>query len=253
MPVPKRDVMLEVNMKADRAKHHLNALNIEIGKWLALPHVPMVREYTQFEEGLHIFRVNIGPVPQIIPLLLGEFISCLRSSLEWLAWGLAHLDSRRVFPDKESRNISFLIFKQRDSTYEDRRSLFPTAVAKVFDDLQPYLRGNAYRDDLLWQLDELWKMDKHRAVPANSTVLTVAMPGPSSEWKQFVRYLDDGLEVRLPLLPYMSSKMSFKPQFSLEILFGERMGDFEISPARLTEINDFVRNSVIPRFAGFFA
>lgn len=252
MPIPKRDVMLEVHMKTDRARHHFDALNVEIERWLALPNVPMVREYAKFEERLHIFRVDIGRVPQAIPLLLGEFIYSLRSALDWLAWGLAHLDTSRVFKDREEKNISFLIFKQRDSTYEDRRGLFPPAVADIFDDLQPYLRKDAYREDILWQLDELWRMDKHRAVPANCTVLSVEMPGPSTEWKRFVHYFDDHLEVHLPLIEYMSSDVRFKPKFSLEILFGERMGDFEISPTRLGEINDFVRDTVIPRFAGFF-
>jgi len=252
MPIPERDVMQEVEMKARRAQYHLDTLNGEINRWLALPNVPMIREYTKFEEGIHVFRVDIGLVPQVIPMLLGDFVCCLRSCLDQLAWGLAHLDPKRVFSEREQRNISFLIFKQRDGTYENRRSLFPSTVAGQFDTLQPYLRGNAYRDDPLWQLNELWTMDKHRMIPSNCTVITVALPGPSSTWKQFVHYFDDHLEVRFPLVSYMSSKMQFKPQFSLEILFGERMGAFEVSPVRLNEINDFVRGDVLPRFACFF-
>lgn len=252
MPVPKRDIMLEVNMKARRAQHHLEALNVEIKQWLASPNLLTIREYAKFEEGLHVFRIDISRVPELIPLLVGDFVCCLRSSLDQLAWGLAHLDTKRIFTEREERNISFLIFKQRSNTYDDRRTLFPPAVATIFDGLQPYLRGNAYKDDLLWQLDELWRMDKHRMIAANCTVLTVALPGPPSEWERFIRRFDYHLEVHFPLVPYMTSKVHFKPEVSVDMLFGEYMGEFEVSPARLGEINHFVRNDVIPRFAGFF-
>lgn len=252
MAIPDRDIALEVKMKSGRAQHHLDALEMEIAKWLASPHHCSIREYTDFAKALHIFQIRAGRIPEDIPLLVGDFICCLRSSLEQLAWGLAHTERKRVFTEREKRNISFLIFKQRNSTYEDRRKLFPSAVADIFDNFQPYVRGNAYRDDPLWQLNELWTMDKHRAIPTNCTQLSVTFPAPLEIWSPHVRHFDYHVEVHLPLLLFAQSKVHLKPSVTVEIFFGERMGQLEIPPIRLREINDFVRDKVMPAFLGFF-
>src|ERR1039458_202302 len=251
-PIPDRDVLTELDMKTSRAQFHLDALQAEMERWLKDPNNLTIREHTDFNKALHIFRIDLALNSKLIPVLLGDFLCCLRSALEQLAWGLAHLDTKRGFTEKEERNISFLIFKQRDSTYEDRRALFPSAVAEVFDSIQPYLRGNAYRDDPLWQLNELWTMDKHRAIPMNCNVLNVSFPAPLEVWAPYARHFEDRVEVHFPLTLFLSSEVHLKPTASADILFGERMGQFEISRNRLREINDFVRNDVIPRFTGFF-
>jgi hypothetical protein len=124
-------------------------------------------------------------------------------------------------------------------------------VADIFDTLQPYLRGDAFRDDPLWQLNELWTMDKHRGIPMNSNFVKIAFP--VSGWERNTFYSPQyGLEVHFPLVQFCTSEVDIKPTVTVEILFGEYMGDFVVSRARLGEINDFVRNEAIPRFARFF-
>jgi len=242
--------LIYVEMKTCRAQIHFNALQAELDKWLEHPKRYSIRQDTDFNHGVHIIRVDIGYTPETIPVLVGDFIHNLRSALDNLAWELAHLPPKRVFTESDERHIHFPIFKCRDSTYLSRRGLFPPAVAEIFDSLQPYVRGDAFRDDPLWQLNELWTLDKHRAIPMNSHSMNLGFPG--TEWQRYAREVDNGVEVHFPILAYYASEMYLKPTVSVEILFGEHMGDFIISRARLGEINDFVRKNVIPRFMGFF-
>lgn len=250
MVIARPDRLIYVKMKARRADEHFQALDAELRKWAAKPYT--VTKQLQFKKLLYVIWIDISLTPEIIPMLLGDFVCNLRSSLDQLAWCLAHLDRTRKFTDREEMQIHFPIFKVRDKTYCDRRSLFPPAVADIIDTLQPYLRGNAFRDDPLWQLNELWTLDKHRTIPVSPYSLNVgfAMDG----WQRFVtpptQFFNHHLEVVFPLGLALAGGVNLEPNISVEILFGD--SSFEISMTRLKEINDFVRNDVIPRFAGFF-
>lgn len=246
---PVSDRLIFVKMKARRADEHFQSLEGEMNKWAAKPYT--IIEHTDFEKVLHIVRIEITPTPEIVAMLLGDFVCCLRSALDQLAWRLARLSPGRTFTRTEQRQISFPIFEVRNSTYNDRRKLFPPAVADVIDTFQPYLRGNAFKDDPLWQLNELWNLDKHRTIPTAPYNLNVGFPGTG--WQRFVRTnrLTYDLEVAFRLALAWTYPVDLKPEISVEILFGET-GVFEIPLSRLCEINDFVRNEVIPRFAGFF-
>jgi hypothetical protein len=242
-----------VDMKTRRAKVHLDSLQAEIDAWLVKPYI--VSEHTDLDNALHIFTIELAGMHDIIPMLIGDYVCCLRSSLDQLAWQLAHLalPDVRQFTDREERLIHFPIARYNDSTYLQLRGLFPATVASVMDDIQPYLRGNAYRDDLLWQLNELWTMDKHRAIPMNGNSLQIWFP--IGNWMRFMRHLEYGIEVRFPLALSWAcqSKVKLAPRVTVDVLFGEHMGTFEVSRTRLTEIYNFVRNDVIPKFARFFA
>jgi hypothetical protein len=184
-------------------------------------------------------------------MLAGDFVCCLRAALDQLAWHLAHLDKSRIWKSGEENRIHFPIFSD-PKTYRDRRGLFPAAVADVFDTLQPHLRENAYRDDPLWQLNELWNLDKHRTIPANSNRIKITFP-VLIDWKRQARDFNEGIIVRVPIVHVCTSPVEIKPSVTVEILFGDFMGDFEVTVGRLREIHEFVATDVIPRFTGFFA
>src|SRR5450432_4105692 len=201
MPRARFDRLLYVKMKASRADFHFQALDTELGKWAAKPYA--VTKQLQFEKSLYAIRIDVSLTPEIIPMLLGNFICCLRASLDHLAWRLAHIPPVRKFTARELKQIQFPIFVCRN-TYKDRRKLFPPAVADIFDTLQPYLRGNAYRDDPLWQLNELWTMDKHRSIPISP--YSVNLGFAINNWEQFINpgpfpslFLHHHIDVELPL------------------------------------------------------
>ena len=76
---------------------------------------------------------------------------------------------------------------------------------------------------------------------------------PQWGWEHFIKHFDYGFEVHFPLLIAWMSKVNLDPEISMEVTFGEYGGTFEISIDRIREINKFVRDDVIPKFAGFFA
>jgi hypothetical protein len=236
-------------MKARRAQEHLKAFEVELKKWNDLPPYTITHK-TDLNRGFDIWGIWGKQTPEPLAMVLGDFVCCLRSALDQLAWGLAHLDTKRVFSEKEQRDIAFPVARVDDPNYRRRLSLFPSTVASAIDSFQPHHRGNAYRDDPLWQLHELWTLDKHRAIPMASNSFNITFP--YRDWDRFIKHFQYGLEVHFPLSIVWNSPVEFKPEVSIEVLFGEYGSPFEISFDRIKEINDFVRNAVIPKFAGFF-
>jgi hypothetical protein len=241
--------LIYVDMKTRRAKFHLDALEVTVKDWIdSKPYT--VTHYDDFEKAIHIVRIEDKITPELLPMLIGDFVCCLRAALDQLAWALAHLDSTRVFSEHEERRIQFPISKIADDGYRKRLGLFPSTVAAELDKLQPYHRGNAFGGDPLWQLSELWNMDKHRAIPCNSNSFVLGFPG--ERWKRYVRHLANAVEVYFPIVEFYESPMNLEPSISVEPLFGEHMGQFEIPMSRLREINQHVGNDMIPRFTRFF-
>src|SRR5205085_234881 len=148
------------------------------------------------------------------------------------------LDTTRVFTDREQRDIAFPVARFDDSTYRNRLGLFPSTVAPEIDAFQPYHRGNAYKDDPLWQLHELWTLDKHRAIPIAASSLNVRFP--MWGWENFLRHFEYGFEVHFPLLKAWLSPVDLKPDIAMEVTFGEYGSTFEIGFERLKQINHFV-------------
>jgi hypothetical protein len=240
--------LIHIDMKSRWAQEHFDALEREADKWIKLPPFTVRRE-DDLKNVLQVWRIEIGLTPESIPKALGDWVCCLRSALDQLAWQMARvLAPGRTFSEREERNISFLIFKDDNSTYRNRRGLFPTAVADAFDAIQPHIRGNAYRDDPLWQLNELWTLDKHRTIPISNNSLNVRFP--MWGWESYKVDFDYGFEVHFPLGEAWQSPVNLDPEITFEILFGE--GTFELSLVRLREINAFVRNTIIPKFSSLF-
>jgi len=247
--VPVDPRLVYIDMKTRRAQFHLDALEVVVQDWIdSNPHT--VTHYDNFQKAIHIVRIEDEIAPELIPMLVGDFVCCLRAALDQLAWALAHLPPVRTFTEAEERRIQFPIFKIDDDRCRKLLSFFPTAVASELDLLQPYRSGSAYRDNPLWQLNELWNMDKHRSIPVNCTSFNLHFPFHG--WERYLHHFTNAVEVHFPLVTFYQSPVNLEPNIAVEVLFGEHMGNFEVSLERLAEINDFVRDDIIPRFAGFF-
>ena len=245
LPIPPN-----IQMKISRAQFHLDTLEREVKQWVdTKPYT--VSLYDDPIQQVHVCRINMKrPGPDGIPMALGDFVSCLRAALDQLAWALAHTDITRIFTGKDERDIGFLISKVRDARHSQRLALFPSEVAEVIDSFQPYNRGESYRNDPLWQLNEMWTLDKHRDIPINCSSLQVLVrPAPPYVG---TRNFGDAKELLFPLGTRLCSPMELEPQITFEILFGKPLGTFEASLPRLNQIHGFVCNEVIPRFARFF-
>jgi hypothetical protein len=236
-------------MKTGRAKMHLEVLEREVSAWLNLP-PHKLREWDQ-PDGWHYYAIEIAKISGDVPLLAGDFVCCLRSALDQLAWALAHLDPERILTLKpgQLKQISFPISWPGDTNYTDRRKLFPPAIADIINTFQPNGGGDTYRKHPLWQLNELWRLDKHVMIPANCQEINILLPGQ----QMLGRDADGCMVVRAPSDGIWLRIARFKPKITHAVFFGEYMGDFEVSVPRLREIYNFVCDEVIPKFAGFFS
>lgn len=157
---------------------------------------------------------------------------------------------------KPSRNTVFPIHNSTDRRSQERfmRAVWdiPCEAIEVIKSLQPYLRGKAYKDDPLWQLNKLCNLDKHVTMAINSTALDIETSGPP-DIPLFHNEIDDGVELIIPLA--FKDQVQFKPRLP-ELIFGEprdgRHGPFEIRERDIAAIHEFIRNTVIPSFARFF-
>lgn len=242
---------LSANMKILRAHEHLEALEVAAIRWLYPPPYTISGQEDS-NLGLYVCRVDMHVSDNAIPALLGDFLCNLRSSLEHLAWQLAHLSPKRVFTDRQVKQICFPVFEERTDLYDSIRGLFPSAVAIEIDELQPFKRGAAFPEHPLWQLHKLWNLDKHREIPISPTSMKLTFPQYNGEYTGWMRVFEKHLEVRFPLSVARNCPVKFEPEVSIDILFGEG-DDFVVPWSRLREIYDFVRNDAVPRFAGFFA
>jgi len=247
--------LLYVNLKADWANKRLKQLHAVRKRWMnSKAHT--VREYDDFEHGVHVFQFEVARAPNCLPLLIGDFVSCLRSSLDQLAWSVANLPCNQALPfdERAARKISFPICKQDCRKYRDLLELFPSTATKIIDDLQPYKRERTPEEHPLWQLNELWNIDKHKIIPVNSVAFEPSFSIPKTEWESFIEILGDGLKVNFPTAFFNERDVYLKPEIAMQIVLGREMDpSFEVWFDRLTEINDFVRNDVIPKFMGLFS
>lgn len=142
----------------------------------------------------HIVRCEFGVLDADIHLSLADLVYSLRSGLDQLAWRLARLGN-----PGPGRDVMFPIHSDTSAESEKRfrkRVLdMPCEAIEVIKDLQPYNRGAAYREDRLWQLNELSNIDKHRT-PAGRAIDAEFYLEPGG-WLR--SDFDHGVEISWPL------------------------------------------------------
>ncbi|MGH9514246.1 MAG: hypothetical protein ACRD3P_01025 [Terriglobales bacterium] len=239
-------------MKARRADFHLQSAEAQLRNWInGKPYT--ITEKDDFDRTQHVFIITPHPSPEEIALAVGDFVNCLRSCLDQLAWNLVNLFPETVpFNEKAAMQVVFPITRS-DETYGQKQAMFHPSIHKTLDSLQPSDRANAIYTHHLWQLDKLWNIDKHRTIPVNCGNWTVNLMPPGTigliEYDTFKQCI---YAVVPSLARFYSRPPYVKPQVIPAILFGEYMGKFDVSITRLREIHTFVVREVIPKFTGFF-
>ena len=142
-------------------------------------------------------------------LIAGDCIHNLRASLDNLALelALAYARGKALSSDVEG-NSAFPIFSNDIANFPRSRKIFnkmtrgidPRAKA-IIEELQPYKRGDGFRNDRLWQINQLSNEEKHRlphaAVLNNLKTLTYFVPDNigHEEIRPLFRYFDSSAPV----------------------------------------------------------
>jgi hypothetical protein len=251
MPIPPS--LFEPDLKRQWAKKHLDSLKSEIDTFNQRHPYEIVTE-EEPNTGTYIIRIVHPPLLEALPAVLtfGDFVSCLRASLDYLAWQLALLNG--TWPTRET---CFPICDRNtvDAQVRIAKATFgiPDPAIAVIKSLQPYHFGDAYKSTHLWRLNTLWNIDKHRHISAFSVL---------PAWQFCLRESYDGGGVlsteqidnctvmRLPIAA--KDHVEFNTNRQVDLRFLDQREGIDLGYQDLVEVYDFVTNSVLPAFSGFF-
>lgn len=154
----------QVQAKLTRAKKHVKESEHEVAEFLRTrPYAVATRR--QPESNRLVYYVSaVRPTPDCLPLIVGDAIQGLTSSLDHLAYQIVCSDTADAPP--HPRAIYFPIGESaQDYVARKPRRMHGASAASLaaIDALQPFRGGN----ERYWQLSRLNNIDKHR------TLLTV--------------------------------------------------------------------------------
>lgn len=231
-----------------RAKEHLESLDAAVSMF----HTSEPTTVSVLEDptnGIKALQVKI-PVPHArLGLIAGDVFMALRSSLDYLMWQLALLTTenphrRTEFP------VIWRVNGETESRLADITKDLPSGAVEEVKGLQPHLRGDAYRSDPLWQIDEICNIAKHKVIPVQ---------GASLEFDATITH-EDIASTRMERLGEMvfvltaegSAKLKLAPQASAGVLFGDDQSGIKINRREIRSLYEYVKEAVFPKFYRFF-
>ena len=166
-------------LKLDRARVHFDALDRQVREWVHGEPYTVIDEpdpeppLKPLADGFiaRRFRVDYARgIPDDFSVLIGDGLFNLRSALDYLALALARAHSARigaVMTDDQVESSEFPIFFDRPMTpHQEKRKIgcVDPAAGAAIKAMQPHNRGHGYKSDPLWQIHEMNRIDKHRAL-----------------------------------------------------------------------------------------
>lgn len=204
MAASNSDLRQRLQLRLGRAEEHLDAIREQIRDYSdRRPYEAVIKDETSLHQAvaswdglpaeareMHarwtwpVVATEIEPVPDALPLVLGDFLHNLRSVLDHLAWGLVLGHSslppwdRTNAPKGFPRLTSFPNVTTRPKP-DDRGNPSPTllqppttdAIETVLDRLQPYNTGDPVAEKLA-RISDLNNRDKHQTLHPTISVLS---------------------------------------------------------------------------------
>ncbi len=246
--------LANIKLKIKRAKTHLDALDIEVAKF-AKGKTYRFSPEDDIERGEYVltFTTADSKPPLLCAMVAGEFVGCLRSSLEYLVFQLASLHG-----NVPSSEISFPVFGENSVDTQVRIAKktygIPDAAVAIIKSLQPYNSGDAYKSTHLWRLNKLWNIDKHRHIPLHATIGQIHFPNLPLDMIPKREVLNDGGSLQYVLRFPATAKpyIDLQPRVNINVEFGREREGVVVGRKDLRDMYEFIRSKVIPRFARFF-
>lgn len=249
--MPLRVGLAHTQMKIGWAYKRLDELKGEVDKFRKDAYTRTAKD--NVERDRHYVCIEQKLTPDAVGMLIGEFAYSLRSSLDNLAWQLALLTT-----DKPGRGTAFPIESApplpTNKGYLEKIADIPPTAITVIESFQPHNAGPAFKNHQLWKLNKLCNIDKHRSVAVGHIAFSIGVFNVSKAW-----WSDDAFQHAMIVSVPLAEKAELQLNVDVPgIVFGEPIdrtdgtSDFEIDLEGLSAVYDFVRNEVVPRFAGFF-
>jgi len=189
---------------------------------------------------------------------IGEFAYQLRSALDQIIFALSVLPTELNTRDHESaeRTPMFRISTvENESLLRGGLKFVPVgvveAVWQALDSVQPYKLADAAELHPLALLDEINIRDKHRILNPTTAILRVNKEGIALDIEISGGQASDGdVFARVPA--HLVPAKDLLPRLSFEELVRVNRPVGGIGIRSLRPIHNYVRNEVVPAFAGFF-
>jgi hypothetical protein len=242
-----------VRMKLDRAEEHLASLNTEFAALMAANRYGVLPR-PDMHDGIEVFRVQIPPdEPRILyrlSILVGDYVSCLRATLDHLAWALSLLTTEMPFDKTE-----FPIFLEPNPVrVRNKIPDVPREAQEVIESLQPYHAGDQASAHHLAILYRLSNIEKHRYIPVIRYAfrLTGTVPPKTTIGFRVVPALDEGTEIAtLSTVGVLNPEATVEISPTFYIVFGDSRWGAGMDLTRIGELHEFIRDHVFPRLCPF--
>jgi hypothetical protein len=170
----RHDRIRTVRNKIERAKKHIGDLKAAVDAFFSTgPYEIRTDKEPDTARPIH-YVAKVNPIPDDIPLILGDALHNLRSSLDHLAYGLVEANGRSpsnqtYFPICEN----LASYNAPKTVAKKTEGMSPEAKSRI-DATKPYQGGN----DLFWVLHKLNNIDKHCSIlVAGSACVSVDLGG----------------------------------------------------------------------------
>jgi hypothetical protein len=180
-----------------------------------------------------------GPnIPSEIPLIIGDCLQNLRSSLDYLVWELC--DAANVKPTEKN---AFPVCKDQQAFQSRKDALcgVPPNAAAIIERLQPFNSAQGWMSSELWILNRLTNISKHRRI-------LVAGLGAVRTETATGAVIDRHTQVNHPFVGEI--ELDYDPVALIKC--GEVEGAGEEVSALLHRLANYITHQVIPLFEPLF-
>lgn len=231
-------------LKLERAEEHIRDFKREFDTWqVTKPYGASHVRNPQLPG--HRFRFWVKPAPDHLGVVFGDAVNNIRASLDHLIFQLA---LRGCEEDSVSVRTGFPIVLRPERYRQralDQLQSVPADVWELIECLQPYHRTDWPDLYYLWLINQLANRDKHRKFNYLAGRVHVVSSTGSDVW--LPGFVEDGNILNLGFAPAEKAY-----EVSVEARIGIAVEAEAIGPAGILTMHHFVRDEVIPLFAGFF-
>lgn len=242
-----------IRLKIERAKEHIRSLDVAIQQFIAS------NPYTLGAKPHHIAAIHhttlyiaaVKPVPEHLPLIVGDAIHNLRSALDHIIWQLVEVgggtpNRDTYFPISESAQ------QYKSAIGKGEIQKIASDAREIIQSVQPYVTF----DQTLWLIHQLDIVDKHRLLLTVATAMDKWLVDVASgvtlhfDEHRFVALVVGNEITNLPTSTYEQQKHEdFK--LGVDITFGEtQIPEGELVLYTLNKMVDFV-DGLLSRFERF--
>jgi hypothetical protein len=153
-----------VNYKIIRAITHLKELQAEVERYFETNPAKVVRQ-AEGDPSQFVGKLEArGPIPARFPVIIGDCLQNARSALDYLVWELVLAAKNQPGRHNMFPVCSTLEWFDRQLINQRRLDGVATDAIAEIRGLQPYHRGQDFDKTMLWIIDDLCNINKHRRV-----------------------------------------------------------------------------------------